>query len=285
MADDGKEASPAHKKKIANYFIQHSPPGQVDDVLSDVNKLVADGSVMSGGVVNAMLSQYNVKSNSHIDAGDHKFVCSDTGKIDADNFVDSATGKIMTVDHLKRTATDSGKTQAGTSVEAYRVAIEAEMKNYIIKQYKKGKAEFGVFASDDGTITVIVSGLNTNLNAFWSGNWRGIFTVNVKSKGNAQLSGNCKIHVHYFEDGNVQLNAEKKKTATVSIGDAAKTGSEVMKAIEKWENDYQAKVEEMYVDMHNHTFKKMRRLLPKTKVLMNWTTAAHSVAVELTKGK
>lgn len=282
--DDAKEASPEHKKKVANYFIQHAPPGQVDDVLSDVNKLVSNDSTMSGPVVNAMLSQYNIKSNTHIDAGDHKFVCSEAGKEDADNFLDPSTGRIMTVDHLKRTATDSGKAGEVGEFEDYRKAIETEMKNYTSTQYKKGKAEFGVFAKSDGTITVVIAGLNKNLGAFWSGNWRGNFTLNVKSQGSAELSGHAKIHVHYFEDGNVQLNAEKKKTATVSVGDPNKTGTEVMKAIEKWENDYQAKVEEMYVDMHNHTFKKMRRLLPKTKVMMNWTTNAHSLASEL-KGK
>jgi len=47
------------KLNIATYFIMSSPPGEVDDVLADVIKLVDDSSTVGDDTINAILSDYN----------------------------------------------------------------------------------------------------------------------------------------------------------------------------------------------------------------------------------
>jgi len=89
--------------------------------------------------------------------------------------------------------------------------------------------------------------------------------------------------VHYFEDGNVQLHTNYDKSQSITVGDAAETGTEISKALNKIESEFQSNLEEMYVNMHRTTFKSMRRFLPITRQPMTWSSAAHSFASEVTR--
>jgi hypothetical protein len=52
-------------------------------------------------------------------------------------------------------------------------------------------------------------------------------------------------------------------------------------AVDTIETVFQAKLEEFYVDMHNHTFAAMRRFLPVTRNPMDWNPNAHKLASQL----
>jgi len=82
----------------------------------------------------------------------------------------------------------------------------------------------------------------------------------------------------------VQLHTKFPSKATVAVSDEKKTGAAVAKAIKTLETDFQANLELMYIDMHSHTFKQMRRFLPVNKQPMNWNVAAHKMAGELAAG-
>jgi hypothetical protein len=50
-----------------------------------------------------------------------------------------------------------------------------------------------------------------NLKNFWSGKWASTWSLSTSEEvDNATLSGEVKIHVHYFEDGNLQMQTQKK---------------------------------------------------------------------------
>lgn len=51
-----------------------------------------------------------------------------------------------------------------------------------------------------------------------TGNSRARYALDVSSKGQVDLIANVKVNVHYFEDGNVQLNVDFKKTTKVQVG-------------------------------------------------------------------
>jgi len=51
---------------------------------------------------------------------------------------------------------------------------------------------------------------------FSTGRWRSLWTCTFKpGSGNAELKGNIRITVHYYEDGNVQLNTNTPKVKQV----------------------------------------------------------------------
>jgi len=108
-----------------------------------------------------------------------------------------------------------------------------------------------------------------------------VYTLNVKSKGDVDIKSAVKVQVHYFEDGNVQLNTALDRTLKVKVSDPDATAKEVTAAIANLESGYQNNLEEMYVEMHRSTFKSMRRFLPINHQPMNWNLNAHSIAQEI----
>jgi len=208
------------------------------------------------------------------------------GQVSANSYLDANSGRVLTFDHRKRkfTGVSDKKQVLGGDVASYRDAISKSVSEYLGKQYKSGKVVSAVYGADSGQVTICVSAKNVNLANFWSGGWRGVYTINVGKKGSpSELKANVKVQVHYFEDGNVQLHTNIDKTASINVGSEEETAKEIAKALGKIETDFQANLEEMYVNMHRTTFKAMRRFLPITKQPMTWSVAAHSLASEVAK--
>ena len=85
---------------------------------------------------------------------------------------------------------------------------------------------------------------------------------------NVTLNGQVNANVHYFENGNVQLNTSFTPSITVDAGaDAAKA---VASAIQKQELAYHTSLEEAFANLPTSTFKTLRRALPLTKQQANW---------------
>jgi len=278
-----QEASPETKLNIANYFIMSSPPGEVHDVLLDVAKLVNDPSVLSDAAIRKIMRDYNHEQLQPAKSPDgNMLVVSSYGSLGDDKYIDPSSGKVFKFDHRKHvwSADESdSKHSLAADVNGYRSAIDKGLAEYLSNQYKKDKATVTVYGSDDGTITVCLSARNIHLPAFWSGGWRSVFSFNCKQKGTCDSKCNTKVSVHYFEDGNVQLHAAIEKNVKFNVADEASTAAGLVKTISKMETDYQAALEEMYVDMHDSTFKAMRRFLPLTKQPMTWNVNAHSVRI------
>jgi len=282
------EASPESKLNIATYFIMSSPTGECDDVVQDVQRLV-DKSVLSEDQLGKILKDYNSEQMVWAaDPEDNKappILVSAYGMVDNTSFLDPNSGRVLKFDHKKRKFTSvSDKRQVlSDNVAGYRAAIAKSVEGYLTGQYKSGKVVSATYGADNGTITVCISAKNVNLSNFWSGGWRSFFTVGVNKKGQTELKGNIKVNVHYFEDGNVQLHGAIDKSAQVNVQGEEETGKEIAKAIGRFETEWQSNLEEMYVNMHRTTFKAMRRFLPISRQPMTWSSAAHSLASEVTK--
>jgi capping protein alpha len=275
---------------IVNYFVQSSPPNEVDFVIGDVLPL-------SGGNDSAlpgMLQKYNqehfvrCKVTGGDKEGEYVIVCPQ-GMVDAERFVHPESGEIMAIDHSKREARGTGENiTLPDKVAEFRAAIEVEGKKYIEGQYRNTKTaatSIAVYGKDDGTIHIVISSTNTKLSSFWSGSWRSAVNLNVNSNGNTQMQGKVKLQVHYFEDGNVQLHGTKEKNVQVNVSSPEETAKTVVKAITEWESTYQSNMEEMYVELHTKTFKEMRRFLPKNGQEFDWNPNRHKMVGELGGGK
>jgi capping protein alpha len=173
-------------------------------------------------------------------------------------------------------------------VEAYRAAIAKQIKEYVTAHYEDGSANpqsrsrgtAMVFASPQGQIAIVISFKNLNLNNFWSGGWQSEWTFSVSDKGKHKLEGRIRLNVHYFEDGNVQLNSTFNENAEVTVSDVETTAASVVKTISLLENEFQERLEKFYTQMHESTFKNMRRFLPKIQVKMDWRASIHAVIAE-----
>lgn len=125
-----------------------------------------------------------------------------------------------------------------------------------------------------GTLIISISG------GEWVSHW--------KLEGNS-LQGTIKANAHYFEDGNVHFNEEKKVSEQLSL---SRTPSEIdsdigiiMKAILKLENIMQISLEQFYEQMPDTFFRVLRRALPVTNAKMEWSTQALKVIHNLKSQK
>lgn len=80
------------------------------------------------------------------------------------------------------------------------------------------------------------------------------------------LTGDIKVDVHYYEDGNVRLLSKNTLEIEIPGGSA----SEIIKAISKKEKDYQASLNEEFETMNQGAFKALRRQLPVTRQKIDW---------------
>jgi len=280
-------ASASSKLNIATYFIMSSPPGEVDDVVTDVIKLVDDSAAVGDDTINAILRDYNTEQLVWGPDIDEKtpIMVSAHGAVAGDEYVDPNSGRVLKFDHRRRKfteATDKKQTLPGP-IAAYRASIQKAVDHYVATSFKAGKAIGAVYGGDTGALTICVSAKNVNLSNFWSGSWRSVYHLNVAKKGATEFKGNVKVQVHYFEDGNVQLHTNYDRATPLTVSSEEETGKEVGKALQRIESDFQSNLEGMYVNMHHTTFKSMRRFLPINKQPMTWSAAAHSLAGEVTR--
>lgn len=283
---DGPEVTAEQKLNIANYFIMSAPTGEVDEVIQDVQVLVDEPSVLSEKNLTDILRNYNMDQMMYAPDPETKAMVMVTrvGHVGEDQYVDPNTGRVLTFDQRSRkfTAVADDKQTVAPAIEAYRVAVAASVDKYLTEHYKTGKAVSAVYGSDDGKITICISAKNVNLGNYWTGSWRSVYHLSVSKTGSVDLKGNIKVQVHYFEDGNVQLNTTVERSSKISVkDDATATAAEVAKVVGTLETDWQSHAEEMYLNMHEHTFKAMRRIMPINKQYMNWNLVAHTLAAEM----
>ena len=152
-------------------------------------------------------------------------------------------------------------------VDKYRTKIAEGLKDYLSSFYEDGTSSAmatsrgtgAVYASPQGQIAIVISFKNLNVNNFWTGGWQSEWTLSVSDKKTTKLEGRIRLNVHYYEDGNVQLNSTFNENGEVDVGDPAATAKAVINTIQTLENDFQSRLEKFYVKMHDSTFKNMRR--------------------------
>ena len=99
------------------------------------------------------------------------------------------------------------------------------------QQYADGsdaKSAAAVYATADDTLVCCLAGTAVNLRNWWSGGWKGEFTIKLDgTASSAQVTGKCELLIHYFEDGNVQMNTFRDFAEDgVGFGDSAELFAE-----------------------------------------------------------
>eukprot|EP00617_Octactis_speculum_P021186 CAMPEP_0185768276 /NCGR_PEP_ID=MMETSP1174-20130828/48718_1 /TAXON_ID=35687 /ORGANISM="Dictyocha speculum, Strain CCMP1381" /LENGTH=298 /DNA_ID=CAMNT_0028452889 /DNA_START=12 /DNA_END=908 /DNA_ORIENTATION=+ len=294
MADEEievEECSDEEKLQIAQHFLLNAPPGQFNDVLNDVKKLLPPG-LISDPMLAGICRAYNNKNNRVVsDGADVKVVLNEAAEIDPTHVVDQKSGQIVHVNHVDLTVGADGvrptESTLPPGMDELRVAINTEVSDYIKSQYQAQTASCTVFAQDnDGehqVYSVVISAEKLNVRNFWSGQWISTWTVTVMEQGTT-VEGRIKVRAHYFEDGNVQLQTAKN-TEPIKLS-AETAGDELAKAVRKYILDQefalQSGLEEMYTNMTEETFKAMRRVMPIHRNKVSWNLNEVKLTTNLT---
>lgn len=116
-----------------------------------------------------------------------------------------------------------------------------------------------------------------NRSGRWQSRWELDLTTNP-----VRVAGKIALHVHYFENGNLQLQSETRvDDESVRFSTPNELGDALLRVIKDAEDNLQTNLEDMYINMSQETFKEMRRVMPVTQTKMEWTLHAHRTARDL----
>ncbi|KAL1833474.1 hypothetical protein ACET3Z_003125 [Daucus carota] len=298
MADEEEnEISDEQKIEIAKWFLLNSPPGEIQYVAKDVKAILGDDSVYES----AALEAFPLYNKAHLislqfpnRSGD--VLITSYSEINANEYLDPRTAQVAKVDHIKqvckevRPATD--EELPSSYVEEYRCAVEAELSKYVGEAYPKGVCS--VFCTrgkdveepgSDFELVVVISAARHSPQNFCNGSWRSIWTIEFKDDLQVvEVTGRVQVGAHYFEEGNVQLDAKHECKDSTIIQAADDCAISLTNIIRHHETEYLTSLQASYSNLPDTTFKDLRRKLPVTRTLFPWhNTMQFALTKDITK--
>ncbi|CAK9157749.1 unnamed protein product [Ilex paraguariensis] len=163
-------------------------------------------------------------------------------------------------------------------VEEYRCALDAETIKYVGEAYPKGVSSVyctsGKDVEEPGSdfeLVVVILATRHSPQNFCNGSWRSIWNIVFKDDvQTVEVRGKMQVGAHYFEEGNVQLDAKhecKDYSIFQSPDDCAVSLTNI---IRHHETEYLASLQASYINLPDTTFKDLRRKLPVTRTLFPW---------------
>jgi len=276
--------SDEEKLKIATKFMLNAPPGEFNEVVTDVRTLVGNDTLLNRNALSTFRT-YNTDQmiSVHISGSAQKVLITTYGEVDQKHYLDPRSKQIFEFDHVMQTVGTVTEATVEQSCEPLRAAIDTAVSDYVSGFYPEGAC--AVYASKEGgetKVTVCISAKKFNPKNYWNGRWRSVWTASVKGSGSCELHGSIKVNVHYYEDGNVQLITKVDKTAKFNGGSDDATAKNITEAITKCEGEFQASLDEGYHQMSEQSFKSLRRKLPVVGTKVNFEgIAQHKMNKEL----
>lgn len=274
MAEE--ELSPQQKLALAQNFVVNSPPAQTSHVLEDVKVLVGD-EVLTDKRQLALAARVNKEQFAAVDVGGGKRVLlTPHGELPDGLFLDPSTESAIEVDHTKLTARTSDTPVDGATLasmregttSAMRAAVDAAMQKYVSNHLPDGVVTTYGTAEAGSRIVCCISALTANLENYWAGRWKSEWTLEVPSGGSiGTLTGTVSCHVHYFEDGNVQLDDKVVFQAEIEVKDV---GAAFAAKVKEFDTQFYAKLEDIYAGLSEEVLKNLRRRLPITGQKFDW---------------
>lgn len=273
LPDDqqGEERSAAD---MVSSFLINAPPGELSEVLDDVKGIVCDEQLIEEQV-SKVLPVYTKTQLTPIklEGSEHAVVLSVFNDIGNGRFVDPRTKKSFHYNHITGGVTDFNDWQPDSNAETWRAALEQEWTSYTTEHYHEGAGSvFSTYKDDMITLNACLEGHQFQPKKFWNGRWRSIWTItfNPAKDKQADVVGYIKLHVHYYEDGNVQLHSSRHCDQKLTLSKPEQLAKDVVEAVRKLESDYQRAISENYQTMSDTTFKALRRPLPVIRSKIEW---------------
>jgi len=260
---------------IANGFLLSAPPGEFMEVVTDVRALLPNESLLNS-TAHATFREFNTDQMVQVNSpgNKHQVLITKHGEVGDNGYLDPRGKQVLIYDHIKQEVTGSRHaSDIDGEVEAFRSAFDQEAQRYTDEHYAP-HGTVTVYGKKEGGqhhIIIATSSSKFNPHNFWNGRWRSVWTISYKPGGQVQIQGTLRVNVHYYEDGNVQLNTQTTKNSTVAgSADPATLAREVVKAISKLDGNFHASLDTLYNTMGDTTFKALRRALPITKNKIDW---------------
>lgn len=296
MSDFGDDVqsslSDEQKLEIARKLMLQSPPGEILQVASDVRALVKNDALINSIALD-VFREYNEQQMVTIAIPDssEQVLVTKVGEVETDQYLNPRTAQVVTVDQIKQVVIDVRPAEehenTSPSLQAYREELDASIESYIAETYPSAPyAVYGFEEKDGSVLTLCISNARFSPKNFWNGRWRCVWTAKLNTDQTTwEITARIKVLVHYFEEGNVQVNTSHTHAVTMPVQGVAADVAAMVNEINKVETDFAKKLHETYITLNDNHFKDLRRNLPLTRMKFQWTNAAASLASELKRNK
>ncbi|PSS03029.1 F-actin-capping protein subunit alpha like [Actinidia chinensis var. chinensis] len=307
MAEDDEtqepELSDKQKKEIAKWFLLNSPAGEIQYVAKDIRSVLNDDNVYNAAASEA----FPLYNKSHLmclkmPGKSEDVLVTSFGEIDENEYLDPRTAQVVTVDHVKQVCTDvrpaSDEELPSPYIEDYRCALDAEIMKYVNEAYPKGICSVccvrGKDVEEPGPdfeLVVVISAARHSPQNFCNGSWRSVWNIEFKDEVQiVDVRGIVQVGAHYFEEGNVQLDAKHECKDSMLFQSPDDSAISLTNIIRHHETEYLAALQASYSNLPDTTFKDLRRKLPVTRTLFPWHNTlqfslTRDIAKELGIGK
>ncbi|PNS15319.1 hypothetical protein CAC42_5490 [Sphaceloma murrayae] len=251
------------KADTVSSFIEAAPPGQLQNVLDDIKALTIDEPSLAKNLDPAF-KKYNEEqfATVKLPGSSELVIVSKYNSLGDNRYYDSASSTAFDFDHSTQKASNTQSHPLSSSHADLIKSLSKSLSQQVSEHYPA--ATTGVFpSSDNASIAILTVANKYSLNNFWSGRWRSEYHLNPSS---SSLTGLIKVDVHYFEDGNVRMQTEKK----VDIKLSGTSGAEVVRQIALAEKKYQEELNRGFAELNEGVFKGLRRQLPVTRQRVEW---------------
>ncbi|CRL29194.1 F-actin capping protein, alpha subunit, actin binding [Penicillium camemberti] len=251
--------------ELASAFIEGAPPGELADVVADVQALTSEGEDIVPSLLSAF-KRYNETqlATVKLPGSSQEVIISGFNELEDNRYFDPESQTSFEVDHT---------TQTASAAQSYALESEhADLIKSLLKSFGLHAREhypncsYGVYPiENDSAVAIVLVANRYSPNNFWNGRFRAIYQLPVSSSSST-LTGNIHVDVHYYEDGNVALNTTKP----INISVPSVTAESIVSRIAAAERDYQEALNRAFVQTSEGVFKGLRRQLPITRQKVEW---------------
>lgn len=248
-------------------FVNGAPPGQLANVVTDIEALTADNPsiltqlgpaykkyneeqfatvILPGSSLHVLVSSYNALGN--------------------DRYYDIESSSSFAFDHATQKASDVQSYVTECSQSDLIKSLTKGLGLYTREHYPD--AVFGVYpTNNDSEVAILLVANKYSPKNLWSGRWRSLYTISTNS---LTLNGSIKVDVHYYENGNVRLLTTKPVSESLT----SDSTSVIVRAISSIEKKYQEELNKSFYNLSEGAFKGLRRQLPVTRQKVEWDKIA-----------
>jgi len=261
---------------IMRGFLLNSPPGEFDEVFTDITSLVRDRSLLDKFATKTF-QQWNTDQMLQCQSptGDHQVLITKFGEVADNEYIDPRGNCVLKFDHVKQTILSHRpiRGELYTEVETHRAALDDAIQQYTNEFYAFGGCTvYGAKEGAEYKLTACISAARFRPGNYWNGRWRSSWICSFKPTGTeVKIEGSIKLNVHYYEDGNVMLVGNTRKRTECSNGDPETLAANIVEAIRVVESAFHDALEHSYNTMGETTFKALRRVLPVTRSKLDWS--------------
>ncbi|KAF8007285.1 hypothetical protein BT93_K1325 [Corymbia citriodora subsp. variegata] len=291
------ELSGKQKKEIAKWFFLNSPGGEIQYVAKDVRSVLGDDRAYDEAAAEAF-PVYNKAQMICLDMprGMGEVLITSFGELEENQFLDPRTAQVGIVDHVKQVCTDvrpaTDEELPSPYIEEFRCALDAEVLKYVGEAYPKGvcsvyctKGKDLEGPGSDFELAVIIQAARNSPQNFCTGSWRSVWSIEFKDDIQIlELRGKMQVGAHYFEEGNVQLDAKHECKDSTIFQSPEDCAIAIASIIRHHETEYLGSLEASYTNLPDNTFKDLRRKLPVTRTHFPWhNTLQFSLTRDISK--